>query len=132
MMDSMNERNKTGSVYRNDEQQARMDEEDLGLFIMYAHGTHVAGIAINRSLLADQGSYNDTPLTPIFNFPTTTQSETSYRMPAPWVAEFTEGLSGTDIVIPMEGRTNTMKASNSGDSMSIPTSTVLRSVLFPR
>ncbi|MHA2293221.1 MAG: hypothetical protein ACXACK_13770, partial [Candidatus Hodarchaeales archaeon] len=58
----------------------------------------IAGIAINRSLLADQGSYNDTPLTPIFNFPTTTQGETSYRMPAPWVADFTQGLSGTGVI----------------------------------
>ncbi|MFX0205701.1 MAG: hypothetical protein ACFFDT_06910 [Candidatus Hodarchaeota archaeon] len=58
----------------------------------------IAGIAINGSLLADQGSYNDTPLTPVFSFPSTTQSETSYQMPAPWVTDFTAGLSGNGVI----------------------------------
>ncbi|MFX0014684.1 MAG: hypothetical protein ACFFB2_06040 [Promethearchaeota archaeon] len=59
----------------------------------------IAGIAINGSLLADQGSYNDTPLTPVFSSPTSsTQEGTSYRMPAPWVTDFTEGLSGNGVI----------------------------------
>ena len=59
----------------------------------------IAGIAINGSLLADQGSYNDTPLTPIFSSPTSsTQNGTTYRMPAPWVTDFTEGFSGNGVI----------------------------------
>lgn len=59
----------------------------------------IAGIAINGSLLADQGSYNDTPLTPVFHFPVSSnQTGTSYRMPAPWVTEFTTGLSGNGVI----------------------------------
>ncbi len=59
----------------------------------------IAGIAFNGSLLADQGSYDDTPLTPIFSFPSTnTQEGTSYLMPAPWVTDFTEGLSGNGVI----------------------------------
>lgn len=58
----------------------------------------IAGIAINGSLLADQGSYNDTPLTPVFHYPETKQEGTSYRMPAPWVTEFTTGLSGNGVI----------------------------------
>lgn len=65
----------------------------------------IAGIAINGSLLVDQGSYppkyygnNGTPLTPIFKFPTTSQNGTSYRMPAPWVDEFTTDLSGNGVI----------------------------------
>ncbi|MHA2075738.1 MAG: hypothetical protein ACW97X_14045, partial [Candidatus Hodarchaeales archaeon] len=52
----------------------------------------IAGIAINGSLLADQGSYDETPLTPIFHSPSSsgTTSGTNYRMPAPWVTEFTK------------------------------------------
>ncbi|MFX0122960.1 MAG: hypothetical protein ACFFAE_04925 [Candidatus Hodarchaeota archaeon] len=59
----------------------------------------IAGIAINGSLLADQGSYNDTPLTPIFSSPTSsTQNGTSYRMPAPWVTDFTTDLTGNGVI----------------------------------
>ena len=59
----------------------------------------IAGIAINGSLLADQGSYYKTPLTPIFHSPeTTTQEGTSYQMPAPWVSDFTEGFSGNGVL----------------------------------
>jgi hypothetical protein len=65
----------------------------------------IAGIAINGSLLADQGSYNDTPLTPVFSSPTSSnQSGTSYRMPAPWVNQFINGynndnpLSGNGVI----------------------------------
>ena len=58
----------------------------------------IAGIAFNGSLLADQGSYDDTPLTPIFHSPSTTQSGTTYTMPAPWIADFTTGLSGNGII----------------------------------
>lgn len=59
----------------------------------------IAGVAINGSLLADQGSYNDTPLTPVFSFPSsTTQTETQYLMPAPWVTSFTTGLSGNGVI----------------------------------
>ncbi len=60
----------------------------------------IAGIAINGSLLADQGSYDDTPLTPIFHSPSSsgTTSGTNYRMPAPWVADFTTGLRGNGVI----------------------------------
>ena len=58
----------------------------------------IAGIAFNGSLLADQGSYDDTPLTPVFHSPTTTQTGTSYKMPAPWVTDFTTGLSGNGVI----------------------------------
>jgi hypothetical protein len=59
----------------------------------------IAGIAINGSLLADQGSYDDTPLTPVFHSPSTTVQEgTSYQMPAPWIAEFTEGFTGNGVI----------------------------------
>ncbi len=60
----------------------------------------IAGIAINGSLLVDQGSYNDTPLTPIFHSPSSsgTTSGTNYRMPAPWVSDFTTGLSGNGVI----------------------------------
>ena len=59
----------------------------------------IAGIAFNGSLLADQGSNDETPLTPIFSFPSTSiQEGTSYLMPAPWVTEFTEGLSGNGVI----------------------------------
>jgi hypothetical protein len=59
----------------------------------------IAGIAINGSVLADQGSYNGTPLTPVFHFPSgTTQSGTSYQMAAPWVTDFTDGLSGNGVI----------------------------------
>ncbi len=60
----------------------------------------IAGIAFNGSLLADQGSYDSTPLTPIFQSPSSsgTSSETSYRMPAPWVTDFTSGLSGNGVI----------------------------------
>jgi len=59
----------------------------------------IAGIAINGSLLADQGSYNDTPLTPVFHSPlSNTTSGSTYRMPAPWVTEFTTGLSGNGVI----------------------------------
>lgn len=59
----------------------------------------IAGIAFNGSLLADQGSYDQTPLTPIFSFPSTsTQEGTSYLMPAPWVTDFTDGLSGSGVI----------------------------------
>jgi len=59
----------------------------------------IAGIAINGSLLADQGSYYETPLTPIFQSPETTAQEgTSYQMPAPWVSDFTEGFSGNGVI----------------------------------
>lgn len=58
----------------------------------------IAGIAINGSLLVDQGSYNYTPLTPVFNFPSTVQQGTSYQMPAPWVTDFTTGLSGNGVI----------------------------------
>ncbi|MFW9777943.1 MAG: hypothetical protein ACFFE8_03740 [Candidatus Heimdallarchaeota archaeon] len=59
----------------------------------------IAGVAINGSLLADQGSYNDTPLTPVFSFPSsTTQTATQYLLPAPWVTSFTNGLSGNGII----------------------------------
>ncbi|NHJ00693.1 MAG: DUF4350 domain-containing protein [Candidatus Heimdallarchaeota archaeon] len=59
----------------------------------------IAGIAINGSVLADQGSYNNTPLTPVFQSPSTsTQTETSYLMPAPWVTDFTNGLSGRGVI----------------------------------
>lgn len=60
----------------------------------------IAGIAFNGSLLADQGSYDDTPLTPIFHSPSSsgTTSGTSYRMPAPWIADFTAGLSGNGVI----------------------------------
>jgi hypothetical protein len=59
----------------------------------------IAGIAINGSLLADQGSYNGTPLTPIFSSPTSSiQEGTSYQMPAPWVTDFTSGLSGNGVI----------------------------------
>ncbi|MFX1514681.1 MAG: hypothetical protein ACFFC6_00085 [Promethearchaeota archaeon] len=59
----------------------------------------IAGVAINGSLLVDQGSYKPpTPLTPIFHSPVSVTQGTSYRMPAPWVTEFTEGLSGNGVV----------------------------------
>ena len=58
----------------------------------------IAGIAFNGSLLADQGSYDTTPLTPIFHSPSTTTSGTTYTMPAPWVTDFTEGLSGNGVI----------------------------------
>ncbi|MHA1972394.1 MAG: hypothetical protein ACTSW1_05365 [Candidatus Hodarchaeales archaeon] len=59
----------------------------------------IAGVAINGSLLADQGSYLENPLTPIFSYPSTsTQEGTNYRMPAPWVGDFTTGLSGNGVV----------------------------------
>ena len=60
----------------------------------------IAGIAINGSVLADQGSYNNTPLTPVFKSPSTSgvQTETSYLMPAPWVTDFTTGLSGRGVI----------------------------------
>ncbi|MFX1285113.1 MAG: hypothetical protein ACFFB5_15740 [Promethearchaeota archaeon] len=58
----------------------------------------IAGIAINGSLLADQGSYNDTPLTPIFHSPVSRNQTGSYRMPAPWVTDFTTGLSGDGVI----------------------------------
>jgi len=60
----------------------------------------IAGIAFNGSLLADQGSYDSTPLTPIFQSPSSsgTSSETSYRIPAPWVTDFTSGLSGNGVI----------------------------------
>lgn len=58
----------------------------------------IAGIAINGSLLADQGSYNETPLTPVFHFPESGSEGTSYRMPAPWVNEFTTGLGGNGVI----------------------------------
>ncbi|PWI49738.1 hypothetical protein CEE45_01010 [Candidatus Heimdallarchaeota archaeon B3_Heim] len=58
----------------------------------------IAGIAFNGSLLADQGSYDDTPLTPIFHAPSTSQEGTTYKMPAPWVTDFTVGLSGNGVI----------------------------------
>lgn len=59
----------------------------------------IAGIAINGSLLADQGSYDGTPLTPVFHFPeSSTQTGTTYLMPAPWVTDFTTGLSGNGVI----------------------------------
>ena len=60
----------------------------------------IAGIAFNGSLLADQGSYDNTPLTPIFHSPSSsgTTSGTNYRMPAPWVADFTTGLRGNGVI----------------------------------
>ncbi len=58
----------------------------------------IAGIAINGSLLADQGSYDDTPLTPVFHSPSTSQEGTTYKMPAPWVTDFTTGLSGNGVI----------------------------------
>ena len=60
----------------------------------------IAGIAFNGSLLADQGSYDSTPLTPIFQSPSSsgTSSETSYRIPAPWVTDFTSGLRGNGVI----------------------------------
>ncbi|UCG89697.1 MAG: DUF4350 domain-containing protein [Candidatus Heimdallarchaeota archaeon] len=58
----------------------------------------IAGIAINGSLLADQGSYNDTPLTPVFHFPESSNQTGSYRMPAPWVTDFTTGLGGNGVI----------------------------------
>ncbi len=58
----------------------------------------IAGIAFNGSLLADQGSYDGTPLTPIFQSPSTSQEGTTYKMPAPWVTDFTTGLSGTGVI----------------------------------
>ncbi|MFX0209506.1 MAG: hypothetical protein ACFFDT_26210 [Candidatus Hodarchaeota archaeon] len=58
----------------------------------------IAGIAINGSLLADQGSYNDTPLTPVFHSPVASNQTGSYRMPAPWVTDFTTGLSGNGVI----------------------------------
>ena len=60
----------------------------------------IAGIAFNGSLLADQGSYDSTPLTPIFQSPSSsgTSSETSYRVTAPWVTDFTSGLSGNGVI----------------------------------
>ncbi|MHA2387561.1 MAG: DUF4350 domain-containing protein [Candidatus Hodarchaeales archaeon] len=58
----------------------------------------IAGIAFNGSLLADQGSYDDTPLTPIFQSPSTSQEGTTYKMPAPWVTDFTTGLSGNGVI----------------------------------
>lgn len=71
------------------------DDEDCSI----AANFPIAGIAINGSLLVDQGSYNDTPLTPVFSSPTSsTQSGTSYRMPAPWVTDFTTDLSGNGVI----------------------------------
>ncbi|MFX0085791.1 MAG: hypothetical protein ACFFAU_08960 [Candidatus Hodarchaeota archaeon] len=60
----------------------------------------IAGIAFNGSLLADQGSYDNTPLTPIFHSPSTsgTTSGTSYTMPAPWVEDFTTNLGGNGVI----------------------------------
>ncbi|MHA1976051.1 MAG: DUF4350 domain-containing protein [Candidatus Hodarchaeales archaeon] len=58
----------------------------------------IAGIAFNGSLLADQGSYDDTPLTPIFKSPSESQEGTTYKMPAPWVTDFTSGLSGNGVI----------------------------------
>ena len=58
----------------------------------------IAGIAFNGSLLADQGSYDDTPLTPVFHSPSESQEGTIYKMPAPWVTDFTTGLSGNGVI----------------------------------
>jgi hypothetical protein len=58
----------------------------------------IAGVAINGTLLADQGSYDNTPLTPVFHSPTTVEEGSSYQMPAPWVTDFTTGLSGNGVI----------------------------------
>lgn len=58
----------------------------------------IAGIAFNGSLLADKGSYDSTPLTPIFQSPSETSSETSYRIVAPWVTEYISGLGGNGVI----------------------------------
>jgi hypothetical protein len=58
----------------------------------------IAGIAFNGSLLADQGSYDNTPLTPVFQSPSSVTEGTTYKMPAPWVSDFTTGLTGTGVI----------------------------------
>ncbi len=53
----------------------------------------IIGIAFNKSLLLDQGSYEGTPAFPVFKPPQESSTGTEFLVVAPWVKDYVDGVT---------------------------------------